>query len=94
MITKIGLFIASLAAALTLAFALSAAGFAPGSKQASPASATVATTTAVGVVPADALASPQVQVDTVYVAPPAAPQTITVHRVVPSSGGEGPEGND
>jgi hypothetical protein len=94
MVAKIGLFIASLSAALALAFALNAAGFAPGSSHANVASTPVATTTAAGVAAADPGATPQVQVDTVYVAPPVAPKTVTVHRIVPSSGAEGPEGND
>jgi hypothetical protein len=94
MVAKIGLVIASLSAALALAFALSAAGFAPGSTQASPASTAVATTGATDVATTGSSATPQVQVDTVYVAAPVAPNTVTVHRVVASAGGEGPEGND
>jgi hypothetical protein len=98
MAAKIGLFVASLSAAFALAFALNAAGFAPGSRQAVPASSTVSTTAAPAVAPVGPSPTPQVQVDTVYVAPPVAPKTITVHKIVPSAGGEGgsegPGGND
>lgn len=79
MISKAALFVASLAAAFTLAFALAVAGFAPGSSQPVPAAAT----TQVDPAPTDA-----VQVDTVYVAPPPPQQTVTVQKVVAGSGGE------
>lgn len=89
MIQKAGLFLASLAAALTLAVALAAAGFAP---SAGPSSS-VATAAPETVVPADALTTAPVQVDTVYVAPPPAAQTVEVHKVVSSHGeGDGTEG--
>jgi len=72
MIQRIGLLVASLAAALTLATALAVAGM--GSPPAAPADLVVpaavsapATTT-----------EPPVQVDTVYIPPPVEPQTIVV----------------
>ena len=92
MINRLALFIASLAAALTLAVALTAAGFAPGSG-ATPATADAATTASRNL----DLRDPQVQVDTVYLAAPPPRQTITVHRAAPPSGeteSEGSEGND
>ena len=39
----------------------------------------------------DVAAEPRVQVDTVYVAPPAKQKTITVHKVVKAAGGESDE---
>jgi hypothetical protein len=74
MIHRAALFTAALAAALMLAVGLVAAGFAPGAG-AAPAAVPVAAT-------AEAPAAPTVQVDTVYVAPPAAPQDITINRTV------------
>ncbi|HEX2755806.1 MAG TPA: hypothetical protein VHM48_10100, partial [Candidatus Limnocylindrales bacterium] len=66
-----------------LTAALAAAGFAPGaSPQPVAAADSVAATTP----------EPTVQVDTVYVAAPAKQQTITVHKVVKSTGGEESEG--
>jgi hypothetical protein len=91
MISKAALFVASLAAAFTLAFALALAGFAPGSSQAAPAS--TATSAQSDPAAADVVAPDQVQVDTVYVAPPAEQQTITVHKVAASSG-EGESENE
>ncbi len=93
MISKAALFVASLAAALTLAFALAVAGFAPGSVQAD--TATTAASVQADPAAADVVAPDPVQVDTVYVAPPAKQQTITVHKVAASSGGENEnEGDD
>ncbi len=89
MIHRVGLFIASLAAAGALVVALTLAGFAPGG---GAASGTTITTT--GQVPAAASVQtdPPVQVDTIYLAAPEQPATITVHRVVPAStSGEGAE---
>jgi len=91
MISRIALFIASLAAALTLAVALAAAGFAPGSSQPVPASST---TVPVDPTAADDVTPPPVQVDTIYVAAPPRQQTITVHRVAASNGGEGNESGE
>ncbi len=95
MIHKTALFVASVAAALTLAFALAAAGFAPGATDQSaaataPASVVSADTAAV-------VAPAPVQIDKVYVAPPKPQKTITVHKVVKTSGGgesDGAEGGD
>ena len=83
MVSKIALFVASLAASLALAGALAMAGFAPGTTPATAATPIDAATTT-----ADVAAQPQVQVDTVYLAPPAKQQTITVHKVVKTAGGE------
>lgn len=83
MLHKTALLVASVAAALTLAFALTAVGFAPGAKTASVAqAATVSPATE------DLGAPPPIQVDKVYVAPPKPQQTITVRKVVKSAGGE------
>ena len=89
MVSKITLFVASLAASLALAGALALAGFAPGAAPAAAATPTVAPTTP------DVAAEPRVQVDTVYVAPPAKQKTITVHKVVKAARGESDgEGGD
>jgi hypothetical protein len=77
MSNKIALAAASVAATATLTFALAAAGFAPGAP--APVGAVAPAT-------ADPTAEPTVQVDTVYVAAPPKQQTITVHKVVKSSG--------
>ncbi|MGZ8514099.1 MAG: hypothetical protein ACXW4H_03295 [Candidatus Limnocylindrales bacterium] len=87
MIHRVGLFLASLAAAGTLVVALTLAGFAPGGGAAS--GTTLATATQV---PADASVptDPPVQVDTVYLAAPEKPATVTIHKVVSAPGsGEG-----
>ena len=92
MFQKTALLIASLAASLTLAVALSAAGFAPGAP-ASPVDSTAVSTAG----PADAT-PPLVQVDKVYVPAPVPQKTVTVHRVAQTAGGEnesdGAEGDD
>jgi hypothetical protein len=85
MLHKTALLVASLAASLTLAVALALAGFAPGT------TTTPAATTAV---PAADVGTPPVQVDKVYVAPPPAQQTVTVHKVVASGGENESEGGD
>jgi hypothetical protein len=94
MLHKSALFIASLVAALALAIALAAAGFAPGSAPA----ATTASSTSVAASTADDVTLPPVQVDRVYVAASPPQRTVTVHKVVKSSGGdgeaEGSEGGD
>ena len=88
MISRLALFAASLAASLVLAASLALAGFAPG------AAPTATTSDAAAPSAADvAAAAPQVQVDTVYLAPPPAQQTITVHKVVKGSGEDG-EGSE
>lgn len=88
MIHRVGLFIASLAAAGVLVVALTVAGFAPGSGAVPGTAAATAgqSAAAAGVQP-----TPQVQVDTVYLGAPEAPKTITVHKVVPAAPGEGQE---
>ena len=90
MLHKTALLVASIAAALTLAFALSAAGFAPGATRAPTQVATVAADTANVAVP------PTVQVDKVYIAAPKPQRTVTIHKVVKNAGGEseGSEGGD
>jgi hypothetical protein len=76
---RIALVIGSLASAGTLAVALSAAGLGPADPSLASSVATAPPST------------PRLQVDTVYVPAPAQPQTITVHRVVATSG-EGEDG--
>ena len=93
MIHRVALFAGSLAAALTLAVGLVVAGVAPGAdpvgaQPAVPAAATAA-----------APAAPTFQVDLVYVAPPVAPQDVTVTKAVtaPRQGDDGEnerEGDD
>jgi len=81
MLQKTALFIASLAASATLAVALATAGFAPGTPAAPAVAPTAAADTATP-------APPTVQVDKVYIPAPQPQQTITVHKVVKTSGGE------
>ena len=91
MIHRVGLFIASLAAAGALVVALTLAGFAPGG---GAASGTALATTGQGPAAAGVQSDPPVQVDTIYLAAPEKPATVTVHRVVPASAsgeGEGEE---
>ncbi len=77
MIHRSVLFLASLAAALVLAFGLAMAGFAPGGP----------TSVADPVVATDApRPEPTVQVDTVYLTAPVPPQEITVTRTAQSQG--------
>jgi hypothetical protein len=91
MLQKTALIVASLAASLTLAFALAAAGFAPGATNVSADPAA-----AVSVDAAATAAAPLVQIDKVYVPAPEPQKTITVNQVVQTAGGEseGAEGND
>ncbi len=84
MLTRIGLFLASIAAAATLVVSAVALGLWPGTQ---PVANTV-----VAAVAASPDPSPTPQVDTIYVAPPAPQQTITVHRVERVAGGEGGDG--
>ena len=97
MIHRVGLFIASLAAAGALVAALSLAGFAPGGGTATGA---IVPPTSQEPAAASVQPDPPVQVDTIYLAAPEKPATVTVHRVVPAStSGEGEEhesegGND
>jgi hypothetical protein len=83
---RLALGAASIVAAAVLATALAAAGFAPGA----PAQPVAANE------PVAAVAAPEptVQVDTVYVAAPATQKTITVHKVVKTSGGGDDAGGD
>jgi hypothetical protein len=83
MVQKTALFIASLAASVTLAVALAAAGFAPGAP-AVPADAAPAVSTDA----ASASQAPAVQIDKVYVPAPVPQKTITVHKVLQTAGGE------
>jgi hypothetical protein len=80
MIHRVGLFIASLAAAGTLVVALSLAGFAPG-HGVTGAVATTSQEPAATSIQRD----PPVQVDTVYLAAPEKPATVTIHKVIPAS---------
>jgi hypothetical protein len=92
MIHRVGLFIASLAAAGALVAALSLAGFAPGGGAA--IGTTLATTSQE---PAASSVQPDqpVQVDTIYLAAPEKPATVTVHQVIQASAsGEGAEHED
>ena len=92
MVHKLALAVASAAAALTLTVALAAAGFAPG---APIAVGDVTTTDAAPIDPAAAAdTAPAVQIDTVYVAPPPPQKTVTIHKVVATSGGEGESENE
>ena len=86
MIQRIALFVASLAAVGTLVVGLATAGLPP----------SVPSPTAVAPVEAVATAdpTPQVQIDTVYVAPPAKPATVVVHKSVPATGGEQENGSE
>ncbi len=89
MLQKLALTAASAVAALTLALALAAAGFAPGS----PAVTTGSSASPIAADPAAADAAapdamPTVQVDTIYVKPAPKQKTITVHKVVKTSGGD------
>lgn len=80
MLARIALFISTLAAAWVLAIGISmATGSANADTGSTPASHTPSLTDG-------AITTPQVQVDTVYVPAPIAPQTITVHRTVTSAG--------
>lgn len=89
MLHKTALLVASMAAALTLAFALTAAGFAPGAPATPAIEAATVTSDA-----ADAGAPPPIQVDKVYVAAPEPRKTVTVHKVVQTAGGSESEGSE
>lgn len=91
MLQKTAIFAASLAASLTLAFALAAASFAPG------ATTVPADPVAASSVDAAATATARLaQIDMVYVPAPVPQKTITVHKVVKTASGEseGDEGGD
>lgn len=86
MIQRIALFAASLAAVAALVVGLSTAGLSPSAPVAS------------AVAPIDTAAvadpTPQVQIDTVYVAPPQKAATVVVHKTVPAAGGENENESD
>ena len=77
MIHRLALALASVAAVLTLALALGLAGLTPAPVQLTARS--TETTAAAGEDPATN--DPNVQVDTIYVEAPPAPQVVTVHRI-------------
>lgn len=86
MLTRIALFISTLAAAWVLAIGISmATGSANGDTGSTPAADTASLVDG-------AITTPQVQVDTVYLPAPVAPQTITVHRTVTTAGSGEDEG--
>ena len=91
MIHRVGLFIASLAAAGTLVVALTVAGFAPGG---GAVTGTTLTTTSQEPAAPSVQPDPPVQVDTVYLAAPEKPATVTVRKVVPAPGSNEGEGDD
>jgi len=80
MIQRIGLLVASVAAALTLAVALAVASIGP-----SPTAPAVPVAPAAATAPAVAT-EPPVQIDTVYVPPLPEPQTVVVNQ---ASSGQG-----
>jgi len=80
MVQRFALFVASLVAVAVLVVGLTAAGVT--AAPASPAAVASAAATP------DPAATPQVQVDTVYVDPPQAPQTVVVHKSIPAAGGQ------
>lgn len=88
MINRIALVAGSAAAALTLAVALAAAGFIPKT----PTGATpVGARSPIDPAADGATAAPSVLVDTIYLAPPAEPQTVTVTQ---AGGGTASEDGD
>ena len=91
MIHRVGLFIASLAAAGTLVAALTIAGLAPG---AGSATGSTVASTAQAPAAASVQGDPPVQVDTIYLAAPEKPVTITEHRVIPASTSGEHDGED
>jgi hypothetical protein len=91
MIHRVALFVAALAAALTLAVALAAAGFGP---RAVPVSAAAATGAPAVAGPAASDPTPRVVVDNVYVKPAPTPASIVVHRTVAGTAVQGGERED
>jgi len=90
MFNRVALLVASLAASLVLAVGLALAGFVPASP--APSAATAATAAATD--PATAAPpAPITQIDTVYVAPQATPQQITIQKVV-TTHHSGDDGNE
>jgi len=96
MLNRIALFAASLAAALVIAAGMALAGIGPGSDMApaSVASADPAVDPAAATTAPDP--TPQVQVDTVYLAPKATPRVIVtkVIKTKPASHGDDGGGED
>jgi len=86
MIHNLALALASVAAALTFAFALAVAGLAPAPAQL--AAQPIQTMSPPNADPASS--GPNVQVDTIYVEAPPAPQIVTVNPIV-RMGGEDAE---
>lgn len=80
MLTRVALFISTLVAAGVLAVGIS---LATGSAMADPGTAAAQDTASLV---DEAVTTPQVQVDTVYLPAPVAPETITVHRTVTTAG--------
>ena len=85
MLNRVALFAASLVASLVLAIGLALAGFAPAAPAAGVAVPAAATTDA---------PAPITQIDTVYVAPQAKPEQVTVQQVVTSHHGDDEGGGD
>jgi hypothetical protein len=84
MIHRIALFIASLAAVAVLVVGLSMAGLGQGT----PAAVDAAPSVVPAVAATDAAPTQQVQVDTVYLAPPVTAPVVVVHKTVPAPAGE------
>ncbi len=83
MVQRFSLFVASLVAVAVLVVGLTAAGVTPA--PASPAAVASAVSSP------EPAATPQVQVDTIYVAPAQAPKTVVVHKSIAAAGGSGTE---
>jgi hypothetical protein len=79
MVQRFALFVASLVAVAVLVVGMVAAGVGQ--------SATGTATIASAADSTDAAATPRVQIDTVYVAPPQVPQTVVIHKTAPASAG-------
>jgi hypothetical protein len=85
MIHRVAFFVASLTAALALAFGLAFMGVGPSTTPGGAVQQVAATV--------DPPPQPTVQVDTVYLTPPVAPQDVTVTKTV-TGGGERDDGNE
>jgi hypothetical protein len=77
MVQRIALFVASLAAVVVIVVGLQAAGV--GSPAPRPAAVASAAS------PTDAVPTPRIPVDTVYVAPPQTPRTVVIHKTAPAA---------
>jgi len=82
---RIALAAASTGAAVTFAAALAIAGLAPGASVPTAGDALAAT---------DGTSAPTIQVDTIYVAPPPAQETITIHKIEQTAAGESDTENE